>query len=118
MALEKVFLILIGIVVVILVSSLIFSYRGIIIDFLSNFFIREEIENKCTTKFSISSNIDKICSYCLELGRKLKQSCYCYVVYNETLSSYNNCEMECNLIDNKIWLIYYDVSQDKVLIKC
>ncbi len=123
LALQNVFLILIGIFVLVSVVSLIFVYRDKIINFFSSFFFKEE-EKYCYTKYIESEkeiNLDFLCEKCKEIGKKVKNNCICFVVYaNYSSIKYEKCNLNCNLDlnKNKIWIIKYFFVEDNSFILC
>jgi len=121
LALEQIFLIIISIVTLIAVILLISPYRTKIIDYFSSFFRKESYENYCYTYFineTKNLNVDELCRTCLSRGRKIKFNCNCYVVYSDDKLESSFCENRCYLDNNKIWIIKYDVVENKVFIEC
>ncbi|MEM5820758.1 MAG: hypothetical protein QXP34_00345 [Candidatus Aenigmatarchaeota archaeon] len=118
LALDTVFLVLIAIVTIIAVSSLILAYKDKVIDFFYRFFSKEEDINYCyTTYYEGIEDVTNLCKICLNLGKKLKNNCYCFVIYSSNVYS-DLCENRCSISNNKIWLIKYDISENKVFIEC
>ncbi|MEM5820356.1 MAG: hypothetical protein QW678_01765 [Candidatus Aenigmatarchaeota archaeon] len=118
--LNIVFLVIISIIAVIFVTILVLNIKGItlekILDFFHIYSSSYEFQD-CVTKFINKNNInlDELCDICKNIGRKIKRSCVCFVVYSENVY-FSKCENVC--LNNKIWLVRYSLAEDKSFIDC
>jgi hypothetical protein len=116
LALDIVFLIFIGIATMISIILLLTPVKNKVIDFFINSLEKEKLELKeCNTIFLKNfEDLDKLCEYCEKLGKEIKRPCICYVVYSENVTA-KKCKMNCNIKNNKIWLISYYPSGTEII---
>lgn len=117
--LNIVFLVLISLIVLIVVASLVFdvklfSFEKILVSFgIIDF--EDDVEG-CVTRFvSNYGNLDSLCDMCYKIGKKIKRSCYCFVVYSKNIN-YSKCENRCS--KDGVWLIRFSLPENKVIIEC
>lgn len=121
--LNLVFLVIISVLVLIIVSSLVFNIRLFSTEKIRDIFhftFPEYKPEKCITKFlSNFSNLDTLCKICSDIGKKIKKSCYCFVVYSYNVV-FSDCVNICqkNRDTNNLWLIKYSVSIGRSVIEC
>ncbi len=118
-ALDIIFLFFIGIAVTVSIVFLLTPVREKVINFITENLREREIElEECKTIYLENyKNLEKLCNICDKIGKKVKKSCICYVVYsNEVIT--NECEIDCNIKNNKIWLIKFFADEGKSKIIC
>lgn len=121
--LNLVFLVVISILVLVIVVSLFFNVRLFSTEKIQEIFhftFPEYEFERCVTKFlSGFSDLDLLCKICTESGKRIKKSCYCFVVYSSNVV-FNECTNLCyrNKSTNNLWLIRYSVSMGKSVIEC
>lgn len=108
--------------VLIIVGSLIIKYRIISMDKILEWsFVYEPKYNyqSCVTEFikKDNLNLDSLCRACKDLGKKVKKSCYCFVVYGKNLEFGSECKIS-NECDGNVFLIKYELSKDSSFIEC
>jgi len=116
LALDIVFLIFIGIASMISILLFLTPIRDKVIDFFISSLEKEKLELKeCNTIFLRNfENLDKLCEYCEKLGKEIKKPCICYVVYSENINA-KRCKINCNIKNNKIWLVSYYPSGTEII---
>jgi len=129
MVLEYPFKIFIYIVVVLVVISLIITFRNQILTSLNlcQFTPQGCQQQECSTIEAAETTINeavlrKYCNFCWDKTGKIdyKKDCLCYVVrgsYSPIGFTYENCELECDKEATSL-LFAYDALLKKIYIKC
>lgn len=123
LSLNIIFLVIISLIALIVVVSIILTYKNIslnkILDIFYFTFPKKEYEfESCVTKYIDNNNdLDYFCKICESIGRKIKRSCYCFVVYNTT-ANFGNCKVNCKSDATNIWLIKYSLPDGTSIVEC